>query len=283
MHNQNKIYRVLQLIYLLQDQSKSIVQISEALEATERTVYRYLDLLRELGYQIRKDLSGKYYIQHPDKCFFSSEELSFLIQLLQNSSKKSILARSILKKIKVRFADQELELEEVQFRSGQNLVMAMEAIQKKQQVELINYHSANSETISNRWVEPIRFTPDLQCLAAYEILTQKTKYFHLNRMDAIRLVPKSIQFESHHRFVSPDIFGFNETGMELEIDLVLSFKSQLWMKEAYPACIPHLKELQKGKFYRLTTTIHDERPLRRLMEGLPEDIFWFSEWNGRKK
>lgn len=283
MHNQHKIFRVLQLIQLLQEQPRTIPQISESLEATDRTVYRYLDLLRELGFQIRKDLNGKYFIKHPDKSFFELEELQFLTQLLENSAHKSILARSILKKITLRFSNVEMDLEDIYFRSGQNLVVILEAIQKKKQIELYHYHSASSESISNRIVEPIRFTPDLQCIAAYEIKSKKTKYFHLNRMESVHILPQSYQHEQNHRFVSPDIFGFNETGLEIDIDLVLTFKAHLWIREAYPASIPFLQEIKKGKYFRLKAVIHDERPLRRLMEGLPNDIFWFSDWNGRKK
>jgi hypothetical protein len=86
-----------------------------------------------------------------------------------------------------------------------------------------------------------------------------------------------------HRFCEPDLFGFNETGLELPIDLALTFRAQLWIREAYPASAKWLSEIKKGQFYRLKTTIYDERPLRRLMDGLPKDVFWFSEWNSRKK
>ncbi len=283
MHNQNKIFRVLQLIQLLQEQPNAISQIAESLEATERTVYRYLDLLRELGYVIRKDLVGRYFIHHPDKSYFSPEEVQFLLQLLQNTAKKSILARAVLRKITVRFVDQEHDIEDHYFRSGHNLVQLMEAIKKKRQVELINYHSASSESISNRLVEPIRFTPDLQCIAAYEIKSKTTKYFHLNRIEAVRILDQRFRHEVLHRFVAPDLFGFNETGVELSIDLALTFKAQIWIREAYPQSASMISEIQKGKFYRLITTIYDERPLRRLMEGLPEDIFFYSEWKKGKK
>ena len=48
MHNQNKILRVLQLISLLKKEpAKSIRFLSGILESTDRTVYRYLDLIKE--------------------------------------------------------------------------------------------------------------------------------------------------------------------------------------------------------------------------------------------
>ena len=54
MLNQHKILRVLKLIsYLEQSPSKSVGHLAEILESTDRTVYRYFDLLRECGFDLR--------------------------------------------------------------------------------------------------------------------------------------------------------------------------------------------------------------------------------------
>jgi len=67
MLNQHKILRVLQLITYLQSKPhKSIDQLSQFLTTTERTVYRYLDLLRECGFDLHKDSSQRYYIEKGD-------------------------------------------------------------------------------------------------------------------------------------------------------------------------------------------------------------------------
>jgi predicted DNA-binding transcriptional regulator YafY len=67
MLNQHKILRVLQLIaYLQESQHKSIQQLSSFLETTERTVYRYLDLLRECGFNLHKDAGQRYFIEKED-------------------------------------------------------------------------------------------------------------------------------------------------------------------------------------------------------------------------
>ena len=63
MHNQNKILRVLQMISVLKKQpAKSIRFLAGILESTDRTVYRYLDLVKELGFELQKDQNNKFLI-----------------------------------------------------------------------------------------------------------------------------------------------------------------------------------------------------------------------------
>jgi hypothetical protein len=55
MFNQNRIYRLFQLINFLKARpAKSIRSIEAFLETSERTAYRYLDLLKDLGFQEHK-------------------------------------------------------------------------------------------------------------------------------------------------------------------------------------------------------------------------------------
>ena len=64
MLNQHKILRVLQLITLLKAKpAKSIPYLTEILKSSGRTVYRYLDLLEELGFEIRRDKESRVFIE----------------------------------------------------------------------------------------------------------------------------------------------------------------------------------------------------------------------------
>lgn len=63
MLNQYKILRVLQLISLLKKEpTKSIKFLAGILESTDRTVYRYLDLAKELGFDLQRDTHNRFYI-----------------------------------------------------------------------------------------------------------------------------------------------------------------------------------------------------------------------------
>jgi len=63
MFNQNRIYRLFQLInYLKARPAKSVRSIEIFLDTSGRTVYRYLDLLKDLGFNIEKDSNNKIFI-----------------------------------------------------------------------------------------------------------------------------------------------------------------------------------------------------------------------------
>ena len=62
MLNQHKILRVLQLIALLKKSpAKSIKNLASILSNTDRTIYRYLDLIKELGFDLQRDAYNKYF------------------------------------------------------------------------------------------------------------------------------------------------------------------------------------------------------------------------------
>lgn len=61
--NQHKIFRILLLIKELTKHPKSIRYLCDHLQTSERTVYRYLSLFEQLGYEVIKVKSGHYQIK----------------------------------------------------------------------------------------------------------------------------------------------------------------------------------------------------------------------------
>ena len=97
MYNQHKILRVLQLISLLKaTPAKSIRHLAEVLESTERTIYRYMDLLEEVGFHISRNSFNQLYIEKGEKeseMSFSAEESNLLRRLLLRPRRPSRAAQ----------------------------------------------------------------------------------------------------------------------------------------------------------------------------------------------
>jgi len=56
MLNQHRILRVLKLVrYLRGEPAKGMKQIAFHLKTSERTVYRYLDMLKDLGFEVQRE------------------------------------------------------------------------------------------------------------------------------------------------------------------------------------------------------------------------------------
>jgi DNA-binding IclR family transcriptional regulator len=61
--NQNRIFRVIKLMEYLQTKPRPIYAMVRYLQISERSVYRYLKMYQQLGYEVNKDKFSKYSIK----------------------------------------------------------------------------------------------------------------------------------------------------------------------------------------------------------------------------
>ena len=139
-------------------------------------------------------------------------------------------------------------------------------------MKLKNYHSINSESISDRIVEPLAFTDNYNSLIAYEIESKKNKYFNIQRINTVQILNDQWKNENHHQIELPDAFGFAPGDESHSIHLELSIKAYLLLKEEYPLCGPFIKPITKSNKYELKMEVNDLKPINRFIEGLKDEI-----------
>lgn len=276
MYNQHKILRVFQLINLLKSKpAKSIRTLAKTLDIDNRSIYRYFDLLRELGFQLEKDTYSRFCILSDDSeegFMFTAEESVWLNELISTSGKDNILKDAILKKL---YVNSEIKIQGKQFfkaHLSKLVEQANVAIKTKQQVLLKKYYSANSQNIEDRLVEPIHFTDNFQHLVAYEVNTHTIKHFHIERITEIELLEKSFQFAEQHRTSETDVFGFASNGEQFEVELLMSLRAYVFLKEEYPATTPYLKYDKRLDQYRLKVKVNNMAPVERFIKGLEGEV-----------
>jgi proteasome accessory factor C len=278
MVHQNKILRVLQLIVALQNNPpKTKQQLSDLLDSGTRTIYRYFELLEAIGFYIEKDYHKRYYIA-TNKLLnlapFTEQEYKHMAAVLQTSDRANPLNKSILDKIAVRSdiniaanlmgkAHISKLIEDIQF-----------AIDYKKQVILKRYQSINSQTISDRVIEPISIDNNFRTITAYEIASKKNKTFVVERIKNVEVSHLKFKHEMHHLEVEKDVFGFtpNADFQEIPVHLELSLKAKILMEEEYPKTLPYIKKSKNKGKYIFKCTINDPRPLERFIKGLPDEV-----------
>ena len=268
MLNQHKILRVLQLITFLQEEPhKSVEQLATFLDTTERTIYRYLDLLRECGFDLHKDSNQRFHIEkdHGDGIHFTNEEAQFLKQLVLTNGSKSKLRDSVLSKI---YTGSELSMVTshlINAKNGKIVERLTRAMLNKEQVLLKKYQSINTETISDRVVEPFGFTENYQTVMAYEPASEKNKTYNIDRIGSVEYLSQKFQHEAKHEQQVMDVFGFAYNGQKYPIKLEMSMKEYLLLKAQYPLIAPFVKyETGKDK-YVLEVEVNDLRPIDRYL------------------
>jgi proteasome accessory factor C len=254
MFNQNRIYRLFQLInYLKAKPAKSVRSIESFLKTSERTVYRYLDLLEDLGFDIERDSHNKIFISSNSDISiipFTSQEAEYLKRLILSAGKENQLAQSVLKKVQLS-SEIQVGAESIYKAHLSKIVEQIAvAIVDGKQLLIKGYHSANSQSITDRLIEPTCFTENYDSVSAFEVKTKVNKYFNIERMTSVEIQDTPMKYEDLHEFYKPDIFGFQGKSMNKEIELEMSMRAYLVLKEEYPMSAAFIKPLpDSGKYY----------------------------------
>ena len=277
MHNQHKILRVLQLITLLRKAPpKSIRFLAGVLESTDRTVYRYLDLVKELGFELHKDHNNKFQIVGGDEyqqISFSNEEVSLLRDLVLSTGKDSKLKDSLLQKI---YLQSELAIQGnhiLKANLGKMVEKINYSITEKKRILLKGYHSLNTQKISDRIIEPITLTDNYNSVCGFEVETQLNKYYNIERITEVIQLEEEQQFHQFHQMDEMDVFGFSEkNGQKFSVELLVSLRAYILLKEQYPKIDNHITKEINSEKYRVKIDVNNPKPITRFILGLKEDI-----------
>lgn len=275
MAAQQKMFRVFKLIGLLTARpGKTVKQLAESLEINPRSVYRYFELLEELGFIVEKDFDDRYFIfnnemQNTAAFSFTVEEASLLKRSLNALPETNPLRESITRKL---FFNSELETHSVNLynaRLSQSIEKLSMAIKNERQVVLQNYHSANSNTVSDRLVEPIDLIEDYKTVVAYDVKNKSNRHFKLERIEGVKILEKSHKHRKNHHIVETDIFGMS--GKEnKKVQLKLSQRAALLLKEEYPLSRSYVTESKSG--YIFEGSIKSFKGIGRFILGLLDEI-----------
>jgi proteasome accessory factor C len=277
MHNQHKILRVLQLITLLRKAPpKSIRFLAGVLESTDRTVYRYLDLVKELGFELHKDHNNKFQIVGGDEyqqISFSNEEVLLLRDLVMTTGKDNKLRDSLLQKI---YLQSELAIQGNQILKanlGKMVEKINSSISENKRILLKGYHSLNTQKISDRIIEPITLTDNYNSVCGFEVETQLNKYYNIERITEVIQLEEEQQFHQFHQMDEMDVFGFSEkNGQKFSVELLVSLRAYILLKEQYPKIDNHITKEINSEKYRVKIDVNNPKPITRFILGLKDDI-----------
>lgn len=250
---QAKLLRLFQIIAVLKSGHWTIKQLAERFDTSERTIYRYINLLEEVEFLIEKDFDNRYFIvtseDDPSQSQFSLEETKLIKKLIQSGASDNPLKNLLLKKLSLNSEMDSMPRLFVKARIGKLVEDLAEAIKDKKQVVLKSYHSAHSNEIKDRIVEPIHFGDNYQSVIAFDTNDKQSKQFKLDRIGEVATTGKAFAFENLHQKTQSDIFGFNGDA-NIWITLELSLRAYLLMREEFPLAIPYLEKREKDYLFK---------------------------------
>ena len=161
---------------------------------------------------LEKDFENRFFIittdDDPTQAQFSIEETKLIKKLIQSGAQDNPLRSSLLKKLSLNSEMDSMPRLFLKARLGQFVDQIAEAIRNKNQIVLKNYHSANSNEIRDRLVEPIHFGDNYQSIIALDTQDKICKQFKLDRIGELIEIGTKYQHETLHKKNQTDIFGF---------------------------------------------------------------------------
>ena len=273
-----RILRLLNLMKLLSSNvDYTIRELMDRLAISRRSIFRYLDTLRIAGFAVAKKGTNihkllsmpKEGINLSNLIHFSEEEAYLLHNLIGALTSDCQVAINLENKLAALF-DATSVTEIIGNKiTGENIMRLRQAIDKKKQVTLVRYESGNTMSISDRLVEPIRFSSNYRDVYAYEISTGMTKVFKISRISLVDVSLADWQHEDKHEKIETDCFRM--AGKEdIPVTLKMTLKAKNLLIEEYPLASKYIS--YDGKDWWFKGNVKDLAGVGRFVIGLADQM-----------
>ena len=262
--NQPKVVFALRLMKMLQgNEMMTIDDVAAQLGVVPRTIYRYIDTLKESGFTVI-NITGNIYrlVEMPqtapefDKLVYFSDEESYLVNKLK-------------KKLAVIYDNTGIEGFVDRKSNAAHVSNLRKASQEKKMVILRGYESANSNVVRDRLVEPFGFTNDFIEVWAYDTESKNNKLFKVQCIGEVEITEYDWEYENNHRKQGRDIFRMTGYASS-HIRMQLSVRAKNLLIEEYPLAEKDIT--REGNYWILDTMVSDFAGICRFFVGLMPEI-----------
>lgn len=276
--DQTKIVKLLRLMKILTGNvSRTIDQVAKEMGITPRTVYRYIDDIREAGFVVNKLYGNVYAMGKVARglsdfnrlIYFTEEEAYITAKMIEGIDNNNVLKRDLQRKLASVYDSTAIANYIDNSANAANVEALADAIKRKKQVILKQYESAHSNEAKDRLVEPIEFTANMIDIWAYDIENDDNRVFKIQRIHSVEVTDSDWAFKSKHKAIKPDVFRM-VGNLNEKIVLQLNTRAKSLLLEEFPIAEKDLKR-EDGKWL-LKTTIHSLEGAGRFVIGLAADI-----------
>ena len=275
---QPRVERVLRLMRLMSGNVRyTVEQLAEILETSYRSIYRYIDTFRTVGFAVEKDEHNVYrlmqlpteYEDLKNLVYFSDEEAQIVCNLIESLNSTNTLKANLYKKLtRVYDVSKINEFEGVKSNAA-NVQALKTAMTDHRKVVLKSYASANSGVIRDRIVEPFGFTNNHIDIWAYDIENEANRLFKIPRIEWVDILKEPWSFEDQHHKTHID--AFHMSGDELyHVRLEMNLKAKNLLCEEFPLAEPDV--VFDGNKWYFDSFVCKMEGIGRFVLGLSADI-----------
>lgn len=257
--------------------SRTIDQLATEMGITSRTVYRYIDTIREAGFVVNKLYGNVYAMGKVGRglsgfnklIYFTEEEAYIVAKMINGIDNNNVLKRDLQRKLASIYDSTSIANFIDNTATAANVEALADAIKRRKQVVLKHYESAHSDEAKDRRVEPIEFTTNMIDIWAYDVENADNRMFKVARIQEVEVTDDDWAFKSTHKVQRPDLFRMTGSLNEI-ISLQLDTRAKSLLLEEFPLAEKELRR-ENGKWI-LTTRINSLEGVTRFILGLAADI-----------
>ena len=277
--DQPKIERVLRLMKMMTSGNRyTVEELAERLDTSYRSIYRYIDTFKEVGFVVHKEEGGVYRLGKESPYFkdisqlihFTDEEAHIVNQLIGALDDTNTLKQNLRRKLSSVYNCTSMANSIVKGKNAENVNRIIEAIEGHRQAILHDYSSSHTGSKRDRFVEPIAFTTNYVQIWCYDTFDGKTKLFNTARIGEVEILESEWQHEAEHQCGYIDIFrnmGFDQHRIQLRLGVM----SHNLILEEYPLSERDLTQIDENHWL-LDTLVCNYAGVGRFVMGLAEDI-----------
>lgn len=272
-----KLQRTLQMIIMLKSKyGIKLETLSSRFDMSERNVYRHIKIFKETGFVIEKN-DGYYKLKNEtdqnrnlsDLLHFSKEESWILQKAIHAVDGNNVLKESLVKKLYALYNSREVANTSLKDQLGENIHLLCDAIERRKQVLLKRYQSANSGKITDRLVEPFDFTSNYISVWCYDLNKNENRLFKTARVGEVVLLNQFWQNEKNHKAAETDVFRIS-MNKKIKVGLKLSLRACNLLKEEYPLSEKYIKK--EGEDLIFEAYVGNYSGIGRFVLGLMDEV-----------
>ena len=277
--DQPKIERVLRLMKMMTSANRyTVEELAERLDTSYRSIYRYIDTFKEVGFVVHKEAGGVYRLGKESPYFkdisqlihFTDEEAHIVNQLIGALDDTNMLKQNLRRKLSSVYNCTSLANSIVKGKNAENVNHLIEAIDLHRQAILHDYASSHTGSKRDRVVEPIAFTTNYVQIWCFDTSDGKTKIFNTARIGDVEILDTEWQHEAEHKCGHIDIF--RNTGFEqMRVQMRLGVMAHNLLIEEYPLSERDLTQ-EDETHWLLDTLVCNYAGIGRFVIGLADDI-----------
>lgn len=276
--DQTKIVKMLRLMKMMTGNTNfTIGELADKLGTTERTIYRYIDSMRDAGFVVNKVYGNVYQMgkmsrQLPNLkkfIYFTEEEAYILSGMLENLSATNSLKADLKRKLLSVYDCTSIAQYSERANNAPNIEALVTARDEKLKVILKNYESGNGNVTRDRVVEPFDFTAEMIDVWAWDTEKQENRVFKVARIDEVQVTEEPWENEAQHSRSDTDIFRMSGE-LTIPVKLQLKTRAKALLLEEYPMATKYLTK--DGKDWILETKVARLEGVGRFTIGLADDV-----------